>query len=252
MKHRTAFLFTLLALAFALSACAAKPSPTPTLSPGDVFTQVVETLTAIAANNTPTPTVSPTDTPTVEPSPTVDLSTPTLSPTPVITPTLSKGGCDNAIFVYDVTIPDDSNIAAGQAFTKTWKIQNTGSCTWNTSYHLVFYAGTQMSGQSTALAASVNSGSETDVSVALTAPTGAGTYTSYWRMQNASGVSFGQVIYVKIVVAATTTTLTATVTSTGGPTSTVTSTSAASTSTPTPTATHTSAPTHTATVTATP
>ena len=41
------------------------------------------------------------------------------------------GGCDNSAYVSDVTIPDGTEVAPGEAFTKTWALVNTGNCTWN-------------------------------------------------------------------------------------------------------------------------
>jgi hypothetical protein len=67
-----------------------------------------------------------------------------------------------------------------------------------------------MSGATTELTDAVSSGGSLNVSVDLVAPSTAGTYTGYWRLQNASGVSFGEVVYVQIVVSGSTATPTAT------------------------------------------
>jgi hypothetical protein len=250
MKYTKNTFLAILLLALALSACTAKSDATPTVSPDDIHTQVVLTLTSIATNATPTASPSPSATPTVQPSPTEVPPSPTTAPTTgptvaVATPPPTTGGCDNSIYVSDVTIPDDTVMAPGQTFTKTWKVQNSGTCTWSTSYKLVSYAGTVMGGTSTAISASVAPNTQVNVSVALAAPSTAGTYTGYWRLQNASGVSFGQAIYVKIQVSTSAATLTPTVTATGG--ATATSTTGAATAT----ATNTSAPA-TATSTVTP
>lgn len=42
----------------------------------------------------------------------------------------SKNGATNMAFVRDVTIPDNTNVAAGAVFTKTWEIKNTSSTAW--------------------------------------------------------------------------------------------------------------------------
>ena len=103
----------------------------------------------------------------------------------------SGGGasaCDNATFVSDVTIPDGTTMKPGEKFTKTWRMYNSGTCNWTTGYKWVFVSGDAMGGATTVLPAQVNSGSQTDISVALTAPTTNGTFKGYWRMQNATGV----------------------------------------------------------------
>lgn len=123
-----------------------------TLSAEKILTAVAETVSANLSltpppSETPIPTATATATET--PTPTVTASaTPT---TPVVAPSTggqAAGGCDSAAFVSDVTIPDGTVIAPGAAFTKTWRIQNAGTCTWNTSYAVVFASGTQMGGAS--------------------------------------------------------------------------------------------------------
>jgi len=100
--------------------------------------------------------------------------------------------CDRGAFVADVTIPDGSVLAPGQAFTKTWEIRNVGTCTWTTAYSLVFAFGTPM-GTSPAvnLPAAVASGVTADFSVNMVAPSTPGHYRSYWRFRNAAGNQFG-------------------------------------------------------------
>ncbi len=99
---------------------------------------------------------------------------------------------DWAQFVTDVTVPDGSSFDPGQAFTKTWRLRNIGSCTWTTSYGMVFNSGTQM-GTTTSVAfpSNVAPGQTIDLSVPMTAPSTAGHYIGYWMFKNASGVLFG-------------------------------------------------------------
>ncbi len=119
-----------------------------------------------------------------------------------VTPTASSqpNACDNSAFIGDVTIPDGTILTPGQDFQKTWKLQNTGSCGWSTSYRLVFVSGEAMHGASTRVGSSVPPGSRTDVSVDLTAPGSAGTYSGTWRMQDDSGQLFGTFVTVVIKV----------------------------------------------------
>jgi len=120
------------------------------------------------------------------------------------------GMCDAAQFVADVTVPDGTVYAAGTAFTKTWRLRNTGTCTWTTSYKLVFYTGSQMGAPASVnLPYSVAPGQTIDLSVGMTAPATAGTYQGDWMLQNASAVNFGigayanKSFWVKIVVPGT-------------------------------------------------
>ncbi|HEX2994550.1 MAG TPA: NBR1-Ig-like domain-containing protein, partial [Anaerolineales bacterium] len=83
-------------------------------------------------------------------------------------------------------IPDGSQITAGGSFTKTWRLKNVGVCTWS-GYSLVFDSGDQMGGTPQTFG-SVLPGQEVDISVNFTAPTTSGSYRSYWRIRNSSGV----------------------------------------------------------------
>jgi hypothetical protein len=58
---------------------------------------------------------------------------------------LAQAGCDRAQFVSDVTAPDGSSFAPGATFTKTWRLMNIGTCTWNTAYSLTWVGGDSLS-----------------------------------------------------------------------------------------------------------
>lgn len=157
---------------------------------------------------------------------------PTLPPTvtaaaTVIYPTQTSQviPCDRAKFISE-TIPDNTVFAAGTTFTKTWTLQNTGSCTWNTNYRLIFNGGTDGNdamgapAAGTPLSASVPSGGTISVSVELTAPAEIRTHKGYFMLQNASGARFAigdyadKPFWVQIVVGNTPTSSVFAVTST--------------------------------------
>lgn len=182
-------------------------------------TLAAQQLTLEAAAPTATPTVV-TETPTATFTP---LASPTLFATQPGVANPSSGGtgsgavgCNNSAYVADVTVPDDTVMTPGQSFTKTWKLQNTGSCAWNTSYKITFVSGNAMGGVTTPLTAAVQPGQSGDVSVAMKAPTTAGDATGYWILTNDSGQNFGTSFYVKIKVGGASTTGTATATATTG------------------------------------
>ena len=107
-------------------------------------------------------------------------------------PTPQPAGCDRAQFVADVTVPDGTVYAPGTGFTKTWRLKNVGTCTWTTSYAMVFDTGDKMNGpDSVSMPRTVAPGDSVDVSVNLTAPNAAASYRGYWKFQNANGVRFG-------------------------------------------------------------
>ena len=177
-------------------------------------------MTKIAKNTaTPPATVTaaalqPTQEPTKPPTPLATISaTPTLVPskTPVPpTATKTPQPCDSAKYVLDVNYEDGSKLAPGTAFTKTWRLKNTGTCTWTKDYAVVYTGGDLLSStKKFSLPNAVAPGEQVEVSVKLTAPTKTGTYQSFFMLQNQEGKAFGigdgsQAFWVKINVSETT------------------------------------------------
>ena len=179
------------------------PETTPTTDPNSVMTAAAETanvrLTEILAS-TPSP-LPATATSTPEPA-TATLAVTAASPTVAATATSPVStGVDKADYVADITIPDSTNLAPGEAFVKTWRIVNSGTSTWTTGYALEYISGSQMGGAAkVALTTEVAPGKTVDISVNLTAPSEAGQHIGYWEMSNASGALFTTPIYVDINV----------------------------------------------------
>ncbi len=196
-----------------------KAAPTATVSVNDIYTEVAQTFVAQQA------TQQALNPPTTTPFPTFPITTPTVPtqgalPTAANTsPAATAQSCDNSTYISDVTIPDGTVMTPGQTFTKTWLIQNTGTCTWDTSYQIGFGFGEAMSGANTALTKTVAPGEQVQVSVNLTVPTKTGNLTGTWRMINKQGAFFGTNLTVVINVSGPTTTSTAgtpTITNTPG------------------------------------
>ena len=156
------------------------PSATPTTGEEIPFPATA------TATHIPTETPQPTATlpPTATTVPTATPVPPTPTPTPI--------PCDWAAFVKDVSVIDGTQFNPGATFTKTWRLQNIGSCTWTRDYSLVFVSGSQMDGVSKIwLDTQVRPGEMVDVSVQLKAPARVGDYTGHWQLRNESGVNFG-------------------------------------------------------------
>lgn len=141
------------------------------------MTQQAMVTATPAATSTPQPTFTP-----VIPTPTPIPPTPTAVPIP----------CHQATFIDDVTVKDNTVFTAGDAFVKTWRIKNTGSCSWTKDYKIVFQNGKSMSAPaSVAFPATVNPGSTVDLSVPMNAPGNTGDYTGNWMLKAANGTVFG-------------------------------------------------------------
>lgn len=136
----------------------------------------------------------PTPTPLPEPPPAAEAPA---TPAQVLGP----NGCVlAAAFLQDVTVPDGTPVRAGQKFTKTWRMKNTSSCDWGEGYTISFLQDTPMSDAGSAAVRPTPSNANIDVSVELTAPAQAGTYTSTWRLKDPAGQFFGNVVYLVIRV----------------------------------------------------
>jgi hypothetical protein len=210
MKRTLAFLAAAILLAACAPATPVEPTPDVNVIRTSAASTVVAEFTLTAAFFTPTPQPLPTETPTQQFLPATETPAAifTLDPTQAaLTP---DALCDDYSFdltTLDVTIPDGTPMTPGQEFTKTWKIKNTGICTWDTNYKAIFsYSAPpneRMNAQPIPLTALVAPGQEVDVSVQFKAPSTAGEYTGYWQMVNAKGIPFGTkdfILIVKIVV----------------------------------------------------
>ncbi len=186
--------------------------------------------------------------------PTPTLITPTAAVTP--TGTTTPPPCTmSAALLQDLSIPDGTILKPGQQFTKTWRVQNNGSCDWE-NYKLVFVRGSLMGGNSPSPLPKVSSGNTLDISLELFAPSYQGEYSGFWQIQSDKGSLIGPELHYTIRIPGPTATNTATATASATPTATATATPTSTytptiTATATATATATSTPTFTPTPTAT-
>ncbi len=183
---------------------------------------------------------------TATPSPTLQT---TLTPTITVT---AEPCTISAVLISDVSIPAGTILKPGQPFTKTWRVQNNGTCLWE-GYKLVYVRGSRMGGNSPSPLRSIQAGEVFDLSMEMTAPSYHGSYEGVWQIQSEKGSLVGLELKVVIGIPTPTPTSTQTPTPTATPTATATATATAtSTRTPTRTSTPTQTPTRTSTPTQTP
>ena len=209
MRKQTLYITSILILAMLLlSACggSAEAETTPTVDNASVIaTSIAQTMQAMAETQAAqvTPTLASTATSSALPSitaPAVNAPTATIQSVSLPTNCLIAG-------LVSETIPDGTIIAKGASFTKTWSIRNGGTCTWGTSYKMVFVSGDLLgaASESVNLTQNVDSGMMTAVSIKMTAPNTDGWYTGYWQLQTDAGVNVGDFsvnIYVGTATAA--------------------------------------------------
>jgi hypothetical protein len=193
----------MLAASIMLASCGGgevEETVTPTLDPDAIQTIAVETFSAAL---TMTALAAPSDTPV----PTLTAS-PTFGPVATITGGAASSfqtspaatSCYRLTFVSDVTVPDDTAMAQNEAFTKTWKVLNSGSCAWDAGFKFAFKGGEQMNGATYTLPSAVAPNATFDISIPMTAPARTGTLRGDWQMSTAGGQFFGDIVYVQIVV----------------------------------------------------
>jgi len=134
----------------------------------------------------PTQTVTPISSWT--PEPTIDRTRSSIQ-----TPT-SESACNQAAagHPFDVTIPDDTILAPGESFSKTWRLENVGTCAWSRVYTVIYFSGNSLNAyQTQPLADEVAPGQAIDVTVDMVAPTKTGVYQSNWMLSDPEGNLFG-------------------------------------------------------------
>src|SRR5271169_968606 len=219
-------------LAVGLASCNISKAPEPTQDVNAVYTSVASTmiaqlndqLTQTAQAVPPTALASPTELPTLPPLPTISIestnipvsASSSVTPITVFTPvggtppaggtggtSSTAVGCADSAFVLDISIQDGTAEKPGTAFTKTWRMQNTGTCTWGVGFKFAFAYGSKMGGSDFTITRKSDfhaAGGTKDIGVKLTAPTVPNTYTGCWKMQTDQGYWFGAVACVTIKV----------------------------------------------------
>ncbi|MFO3796786.1 MAG: NBR1-Ig-like domain-containing protein, partial [Anaerolineales bacterium] len=167
------------------------PTTSVTLIPA--FTAAAETIQAMSTSLaltasatpwivTPSPASFPTATNTFIPTATAPIY-PTLAFS--LTPSIP---CNAAQFIADVNFPDPPNgpiLDRGAVFTKTWKLKNVGSCTWSTSYALVWVGGDRLNAPAALpLPKNVAPGETLNLSVTLQAPSQDGDFRAYFMLRD--------------------------------------------------------------------
>ncbi|MBL8049897.1 MAG: hypothetical protein JNM46_01630, partial [Anaerolineales bacterium] len=145
----------------------------------DVDSVRTQAVLTFASSLTETLVADPTQTSTPIKEPTI---TPTLiTETPF--PTATTNPCYNLLYIRDVTIPDGTQMRAGEVFTKTWEVQNIGGCAWRAGFTFQHFGGDLMRGTSVTLTEAIPTGAKREISVELVVPSGVnGLIQSSWRM----------------------------------------------------------------------
>jgi hypothetical protein len=120
--------------------------------------------------------------------------------TPIL-PTDTPAPCvNNAAFVADLTIPDNTEVVPGAPIDKRWEVQNIGTCDWNSNYRVAFFEGNQMGAAGEHALYPARAGNNAMVQINMIAPDVPGNYTGRWQLRDPGGRPFGSVLYIIITV----------------------------------------------------
>ena len=189
---------TIIGVIFLMTACA----PLIDVQPGGQISSPTS-MPTIASS----PTLEPTALTTIQPT-VVATDPPTSTSAPVVT------ACqDSAQYISDDGL-DGTTYGPNLPFTKTWRLKNTGSCTWDSSYLVFQISGVFMTQQPGYMIVSqgqtVAPGQIVDISVGMTSPVEDGSYRSDWGLKKPNGQFMpiqgganGNSFYVKLKVSNT-------------------------------------------------
>ena len=179
--------------------------PRLTLRPCLILLPIIFFAQACAPQPTSTPFRPPTALPPAQP-----LATTTPVPVAPFTPqsaltalaTATAGVCANDLtFVDDITFDDNTSVLPDASIDKQWLVQNSGTCNWDSSYRLKWVAGSPLGAAEEQLLYPARAGAQAALRILFTAPAEAGFFESAWQAVDPHGNIFGELIFIKIVVA---------------------------------------------------
>lgn len=158
-------------------------------------TMQVHTETVPVPSTPARPFLTATQSPTsVTHSPTLTVIASGTLPAVAILPLTPTVACDLAQpgHPIDVTVPDGTSFHPGEAFSKTWRLVNAGSCAWDDDYKVIWFSGDNLGlVRSSPLNQPVEPGESVEITVDMLAPQEPGTYQSNWKLSNSRGQLFG-------------------------------------------------------------
>ena len=202
-NRKVNFLSILILSALFVTSCGGASAETDTIATAVAMTVAAQATQKAQATVTPRPTeASRTSTPEAT---STGQTAPTFAPPTAPGPIGSGDACLLANLISE-TIPDGTVMQPGETFWKTWRLKNNGTCTWNSSYKIVYWSGDLMGGLlEYQFPEVVSPGEDVDVTILMKAPASNGNFSSYWKLQSEWGGQFGvgqydQPFYVQVNV----------------------------------------------------
>jgi len=173
----------ILALVLWFTACAPPPTASPFIPPQSI----TSSGTTVVAQYTPPP--QPTSIGNT-PIPSVNQNTPSI-----------LASCVNSLhFVEDVSFPDGSMVRSGERIEKIWRVENNGTCGWDTQYRIRLVNGDQLGAPAELALYPARPGTQADLRIIFIAPSESRTYLSTWQAYDNKGLAFGDPFYINFSV----------------------------------------------------
>jgi hypothetical protein len=174
---------------------------------------IILTLVIFLAGCSPQPTASPFIPPSNE---TVIQITIPLSYTPPPLPTTigatitsvnqpaavtTDSPCYNSLrFVEDVNFPDGTVVMTGEKIEKFWRVENNGTCSWDSRYRMRLVEGDQLGAPVELALYPARPGTQAELRVIFITPRESRYYRSTWQAFGPDGLVFGDPFYIDIFV----------------------------------------------------
>lgn len=178
-------------------------------SPVIILTLVIFFTTAC----TPQPTASPFIPPSNEthlpsagpllytppPLPTTIGATFTAANIPTVITT--EASCYNSLrYIEDINFPDGTIVSSGEKIEKLWKVENNGTCSWDSRYRMRLVEGDQLGAPAELALFPARPGTQAELRVIFIAPRESRYYRSTWQAYGPDGLAFGDPFYIDIFV----------------------------------------------------
>ena len=189
-NRKVNFLSILILFALFVTSCGGAEVEPDTIATAVAMTVAAQETQLAQATATPRQTeADPTSTPEATAT---EGAAPTFSPPTAPGSSGSGELCAVSANLVSETIPDGTVMQPGETFLKTWRLKNSGTCTWNSSYKIVYWDGDLMGGSfEYPFPDVVTPGEEVTIPLSLKAPASNGNYTSSWKLQSEWGTQFG-------------------------------------------------------------
>jgi hypothetical protein len=174
---------TILALVLWVNACTPQKTDSPFVPP--VSGTAAATVGAAVYTPPPQPTaIGDTPSPPILPGFSGDLTT-----------------CSNSLrFIEDITIPDGTVVRSGEKIEKIWRVENNGTCSWDSRYRLRLASGDQLGAPVELALYPARPGTQAELRIIFIAPPENRIYRSTWQAYGPDGIAFGDPFYIDILV----------------------------------------------------